>query len=462
MNPNISRRVLIASVACGMAFVLVACNNEEPVAAAPALPAPPATAHQSDMVQVWSLKASETYNASIQFPADPADATKTDVERRPAWNVEMATVHLAMYDAIMAVVGTYKPFLVTPTATAPNSARAQDAAVMAAAYGVIKGFWPDRGPVYQATYDDKLLALNSGAVGDEVSRGIALGAEVAAKVLEARAKDGRMNPFGPYPTGTMPGQYRLPPVPLASPYIANIKPFALASAAQFRGSLRGPPVLGSAAYAADFAETRDWGSAGSALRSSEQTDIARFHTEAPNVHWPRNLGQFSHWTGGTGATTVLTLAEDARLSAMMWVSLSDTIVACWDAKFYFWAWRPQSAIQLADTDGNDNTVAVPGWLPLGPVPPHPEYPAAHTCVSSAVAETLASYFDTRKLAFSFDARTVTPAVAAHQYTSVDEFVQNNFMGRIWGGQHFRHSLNDGVTMGKLVSDWVRDHDFHPR
>jgi hypothetical protein len=167
MNPNISRRVLIASMACGMAFMLAACNNEEPVAAAPPLPALPASAHQSDLVQVWSLKASETYNASSQFPADPADATKTDVERRPAWNVEIATVHLAMYDAIMAVVGTHKPFLVTPTATAPNSARAQDAAVMAAAYGVIKGFWPDRGPVYQPTYDEKLLALNSGAVGDE-------------------------------------------------------------------------------------------------------------------------------------------------------------------------------------------------------------------------------------------------------------------------------------------------------
>ena len=167
------------------------------------------------------------------------------------------------------------------------------------------------------------------------------------------------------------------------------------------------------------------------------------------MHWPRNLAQFSHWPGGTGGTAALTLAEDARLSAMMWVSLSDTIVACWDAKFHYWAWRPQSAIQLADTDGNDNTTAVPGWLPLGPVPPHPEYPAAHTCVSSAVAETLASYFDTRTFTFSFDARTVTPAVAAHQYASVDEFVQNNFMGRIWGGQHFRHSR----TMESQWESW---------
>jgi hypothetical protein len=147
---------------------------------------------------------------------------------------------------------------------------------------------------------------------------------------------------------------------------------------------------------------------------------------------------------------------------MMWVSLSDTIIACWDAKFYFWSWRPHSAIPLADTDGNDNTVAVPGWVALGPVPPHPEYPAAHTCVSSAIAETLASYFDKRSLSFSFDAQTVNPAVPAHQYGSVDAFVQNNYMGRIWGGQHFRHSLDDGVTMGKLVSDWVRDHQFHPK
>ncbi len=461
MQSHINRRVMVATLACAMTFTFAACNDDVPVAV---VPPPPATVapYKSDMVQVWSLKASETYNASAQFPVDPTDTSKTDVERRPAWNVEMATVHLAMYDAVMAIVGTHRPFLATPVATAPNSGRAQDAAVMAAAYGVMKGFWPDRSTVYQALYDQKLAALVSGSTGDEVTRGVTLGAEVAAKVLEARAKDGRMNPFGPYVSGTLPGQYRLPPVALASPYIANIKPFALASPSQFRGALRGPPVLGSAEYTADFAETRDLGSATSALRSTEQTDTARFHTEAPNVHWPRNLGQFSHWPGGSAGTTSLTLAEDARLSAMMWVSLSDTIVACWDAKFYFLAWRPQSAIQLADTDGNDSTVAVPGWLPLGPVPPHPEYPAAHTCVSSAVAETLASYFDSRKIPFGMDARTVNPVVPAHQYASVDEFVQNNFMGRIWGGQHFRHSLDDGVTMGKLVSDWVRDRQFHPK
>jgi hypothetical protein len=367
-----------------------------------------------------------------------------------------------MYDAVMAIVGTHKAFLVTPTATAPKSGRAQDAAVMAAAYGVIKAYWPDRSPVYQPTYDEKLLALNNGATGDEVTRGIALGAEVAAKVVAARANDGRMTPIGPFATGTLPGQYRLPPAPLASPFIANIKPFTLASGSQFRGSLRGPPVLGSAAYAADFAETRDLGSSTSTLRTAAQTETARFHTEAPNQHWPRNLAQFSHWPGTTAGTAAFTLAEDARLSAMMWVSLSDTIVGCWDAKFHYWFWRPHSAIPLADTDGNDTTVAVPTWIALGPVPPHPEYPAAHTCVASAVAETLASYFDTRKIAFTMDAKIAAPAVPAHPYASVDEFVDNNFMGRIWGGQHFRHSLNDGVTMGKLVSDWVRDHHFQPK
>ena len=122
MCPNISRRVLIASISCGMAFLLAACNEEDLVAPAAAAPVPAAAVvHRSDMVQVWSLKAAETYNASTQFPANPADPTKTDVERRAAWNVEMATVHVAMYDAIVAVVGTYEPFMVTPVATAPKS-----------------------------------------------------------------------------------------------------------------------------------------------------------------------------------------------------------------------------------------------------------------------------------------------------------------------------------------------------
>ena len=85
MQSHINRRILIATLTCGMAFMLAACNEDAPVATTPpAASAPPAATHQSDMVQVWSLKASETYNAASQFPADPADTTKTDVERRPA------------------------------------------------------------------------------------------------------------------------------------------------------------------------------------------------------------------------------------------------------------------------------------------------------------------------------------------------------------------------------------------
>jgi hypothetical protein len=108
------------------------------------------------------------------------------------------------------------------------------------------------------------------------------------------------------------------------------------------------------------------------------------------------------------------------------------VVTCWDSKFHHYAWRRQSAIALADSDGNNDTVADESWTPLGPVPPHPEYPAAHTCISSAVAETLAGLLG-RKVSFTFDAQTLVPAVPARTFANVDEMVEHSYqdVGGVW-------------------------------
>lgn len=441
-------------LACVTVLALQGCGGEEQTVGVPTSPGAGAvfqSLHQSDIVQRWSLKAAETYNASAQFPTP-----LTEVEQRPNWNAEMATVHVAMFDALVALriaVITTEPggFSYIPviargsvyTRPGPYSGSAQEAAVTAAAYGVLQGLWPDRSSLYQKLYDDTVAELSGSNASGDVQTGLAVGADIAVQVLQARASDGRMNAFGPYVSGALPGQYRLPPTSLAAPYVASIKPFTRLSASYLRAP--GPYALTDPRYATDFNETRDLGGANSTLRTAEQTTAARFQTEAPNVFWPRNLAQFAHWNPGSR-----TLMQDAQLSAMLWVALSDAVVTCWDSKFHHYAWRPQSAIAMADTDGNNDTVADASWTPLGPVPPHPEYPAAHTCISSAVAETLAGVLGTRKLSFTFDAQTVAPAVPARTFANVDEMVEHSFMARIWGGQHFRHALEDGRTIGKLV------------
>jgi len=269
---------------------------------------------------------------------------------------------------------------------------------------------------------------------------------VAAGILALRANDGRSIVLPPFVPGTGPGQFRgVNPV---VPFYPYIKPFTLTSAAQFRAE--GPPTLDSDTYAVELNEVKAWGSVASSLRTPEQTEAARFHTELPNFHWPRNLAQF--------ARSQPSLAENARLAALIWVTMADTTLGCFESKYHFLFWRPASAIALADTDGNGQTVADPSWAPLGPVPNHPEYPAAHACVSAALAEVLSSYYGTRLLNVSFNS-TVTGTT--HEFASLDAMEIENRMSRIWGGMHFRTALDHGAVLGANTARWVVKHHFTP-
>ena len=247
-------------------------------------------------VSTWNEIASATVNV-------PGAATGTPEEQRPNYAADLATVHVAIYDAVMAIVGTHQPYAVIPPSAAADAS--QEAAVGSAAYRVLLGLFPARTAQYQAAYDGFIAAI---ADGPAKTKGIAIGAEAAAAILALRANDGRSVVLATYVPGTGPGQFRgLNPVNRNGPYI---KPFALTSNAQFRAPA--PPALTSAAYAADFNETRTLGSATSTTRTADQSQLALFGTSTPPLYWQVNMRTF--------ATTNRSLAEHARLMAMVWVA----------------------------------------------------------------------------------------------------------------------------------------------
>ena len=86
------------------------------------------------------------------------------------------------------------------------------------------------------------------------------------------------------------------------------------------------------------------------------------------------------------------------VSSPCWYVDSDSLIACWDAKYHYMFWRPVTAIRAGG--GNPALTADPSWLGLVPVPNHPEYPAAHGCFSAASVETLSDFFRTDDLAFT--------------------------------------------------------------
>jgi PAP2 superfamily len=303
--------------------------------------------------------------------------------------------------------------------------------------------FPNRGTQYQGAYDAYVAALPA---SDAKTRGLAVGAEVAAAVLALRANDGRMTP-ATYTPGSAPGNFRgVNPVAPFNPYI---RPFTLTSASQFRAPP--PPALDSAAYAADFEEVRTRGGATSTVRTADETEAARAHTENPATYLTRNYRAF--------AMDGRSLADNARLAAMLMVTQADAAIACFETKYYYAFWRPQSAIPLADTDGNAATTADAAWTPLVPTPNHPEYPSAHMCLNGASMAALTSFFGTERISFSFSS-TVTGGV--RQYATPNDFLNEIVLARISGGMHFRTANVQGGVLGTKVGQWVAANHFQPK
>lgn len=408
---------------------LVAC-------ASPHVAVPPVSlvADTPNVVSYWNDIANKTVLAS-------SPVTTTPEEQRPAFFFDVASVHVAIYDAVVAIEGRYKPFAVKPGS--PAAGASTEAAVSAAAYGVLKALFPNRGAQYQTAYEQRLAAIPEGSAK---ALGLALGSEVAAEVVRLRANDGRLVALAPYVSGSAPGQFRAENPNPVFRHFPSIRPFALTSLNQFRPAP--PPALTSAAYAAAVNQTRALGGTTSTQRTAAQMEAARFHTEPPPPAITRNLGRFAASTANVG--------DAARLMAALYVSYVDAIGACFEAKYHYQAWRPTSAIRMADVDGNDATQADATWAPVLPTPNHPEYPAAHSCTSGSVGEALRLFYGTPKVSFVWDSKVTN---TTRTYADIDAFNAEAGLARIHGGMHFLHAIEAGEELGRRVSRWVAARHF---
>ena len=292
-----------------------------------------------------------------------------------------AIVHAAIYDAVNAVDRSHEPYLIS--VRAPRGA-SETAAADAAAHTALVGLYPDQKGTIDAAYTAELAKVANGSSKED---GIRLGDQVARDLLAIRANDGSNVIPPPFAAGTAPGQYRPTPPNFPAPVFTNwgsVTPFVLDRANQFRPAP--PPVLTSDAYAAAINEVKSLGSATSTTRTAEQTQIGKFWNPPIQNFWNQiaDAVALSHHSD---------LPTTARLFAALNLSFADSAIAFYDAKYTYRLWRPVTAIRLADTDGNPNTVADPNWLPLaGNTAADPSYPGAHSTISAAGAVVLASFY----------------------------------------------------------------------
>jgi hypothetical protein len=338
----------------------------------------------------------------------------------------------AVFEAVNAITGRYGE---SRLHLGPAPDASGDAAVTAATCTTLLALLPGEKGAVEAWARAALARVPEGKSRDA---GTALGEKAALGILALRAEDGASAP-DTYRPRTTPGVY----VPTVTPAVAQWpgrKPWFLASAAQFRPGP--PPALTSAAWAADYNETKALGGRGSTLRTPAQTAIAKFWEDNSAGIYYGVLRSFAESAGRD-------LTDNARLYSIAATAMDDAQIAVADAKYAYFFWRPVTAIRNGDQDGNDATEREAGWSSFIETPIHPEYPCAHCIQASALAEVLrAAMPGNRPVALSTTSLTAPGVTRA--WTSLAAFVEEVSNARVWSGVHFRTSTRAGEAMGREV------------
>ena len=383
---------------------------------------------------------------SVMESSIPVVAARKNAVALPYWGY----VTVAMYDAVNSIDRRYQPFAVSVHA---SSGASRDAAAASAAHDVLAHYFPGQSVTLDAALATSLAKIPD---GPNKTEGVSVGQAVAAKWIVLRTGDGLEAPLT-YTPGSGPGVWEPVPSLPASPaipapvgvWMTAFKPLALTNAGQFLAEVPAPPALTSFEWALNFNLTKDYGAQNSTVRTASQTEIGLFYTDEAAAMFSRSLR-------GLITSRNLSTADSARMAAMFYVAASDSVTACMNAKYHFAFWRPIAAIRNADTDGNPATVADPNWVPLAATPGHPEYPAAHGCVTQAGMDALERFFGTDHVPYSIDSLVTK---TTHSFTSFDEVVAEVDAARVYGGMHYRHSTREGNRLGRMVTSYIFMHKF---
>jgi hypothetical protein len=246
----------------------------------------------------------------------------------------------------------------------------------------------------------------------------------------------------------------LTPLPAQTPWIATVRPFILTSPDQFLPDP--PPALSSNEWADEYNEIQRWGRLHDSPRTAEQTGIALFWTTNP-------VAQYNTAFRDLATSHALSVLETARLYAMGNIVGVDSTIACMNAKYHYGFWRPLTAIR-ADGDGNAATSAEPDWTPTVTTPNHPEYPAAHGCVTSAMAEVFSNFLDTSRIDVTLKSTVVSPdpnvpTIASRHFERAEDLRAEIINARLWGGMHYTGSTKAGIVLGRKVAQYDLKHAF---
>jgi hypothetical protein len=356
----------------------------------------------------------------------------------------IAMTNVAVYDAVIGIVGGFEPYHVT--AAAPPGA-SPEAAAAAAAHAVLSAAYPGRRATFDAAFATSLAAIPDGPAE---TAGVDWGHHVAGEILALRSDDGSAVTV-PYNSPLGANWWEPTPPAFANPLLPNwptVTPWCMTSGSQFRQPA--PPPLTSGEYTVNFLEVASLGRATGSTRTADQSQIARFWDDGPGSatppgHW-QDIAQTIAQQRGT------TLVENARLFALLGLAVADAAIVSWDNKYHWNHWRPVTAIQVAHLDGNAATTADQLWTSFITTPPFPAYTSGHSTFSGSSSKILELFFGTDDVAF--DALSDLLPGVTRSFSSLSEAAEEAGQSRIYGGIHWQYDNQNALKSGRALAEHI--------
>ncbi|MBV8632842.1 MAG: vanadium-dependent haloperoxidase [Silvibacterium sp.] len=440
-----------------------------------------------DRLFMWNEIALDT-TAIDHTPVQPGEHRKFGEQFGPGRaSRAMAIVHIAMFEAVNAMLRRYESYTGLPQSKGGNAML--NYAIAQSAHDALVFLYPS-----QQERLDSILQLDASHIKGSVSQldaGRSLGIAAAKSISDLRSGDG-----SEVPDPRVGGEYKLiggtgywSPDPVSGltlylgAYWGSVKPFTLRSGDQFRAPA--PPALTDPAYTSAFDQVKRLGGD---PRFGTPTDRTRGET-LEGIFWsydgtpglcapPRLYNQiaralvFEHGMN--------TLPEAARMLAMINTAMADAGIAAWETKWYYQYWRPVTAIRSLDQGGNSDVAPDPNWYPLGAqatnthgpnfTPPFPAYVSGHATIGGALFQILRHYYPD-KTSFVFisdewnglnkDVSGQTRPLRPLRFHSLTEAERQNAESRVYLGVHWQFDSDAGIVMGNQVADWVWGHAFRP-
>ena len=354
-------------------------------------------------------------------------------------------VQAAVYNAVEGITRDYELYKWRKhglRSASPEAAAAQ------AAHDVLLHYFPASQVRLDTQLANSLAGVTDGAAEQQ---GVEYGQAAAAHLIKQRLNDGRNAPIT-FDQAPAKGVWRPTPptnTPFLVPWLSQVKPLMMTSSTQFRPGR--PPALKSAQYTADFNEVKALGAKVGSTRTAAQTETAMFTTDVA-------IGPYQAALRDLTARRAMDISDTARLFAAVDMSITDSIIAVWDAKYHYGYWRPITAIQLADTDGNPDTVADAAWEPLVATPPYPDYVSGFNGVTGALTRSVSRILGHGRVDLYIT--SATAGVTRH-YRFASALNRDGINGRVWLGIHFRTADEVAINMSTRIANWGLNHYFQP-